>query len=104
MLNTVGGARVKTIFDLCEPRKDVVRGEIAGSDFAADLAQVIKGTAPDEYREPEIFFAKTYPTRGLKSLSASYPIRISSLQQVTYQDRKSKKQMQNGVRAGTGSH
>jgi len=40
-----GEHTLKTIFDLCEPRKDVVRGEIAGSDFAADLAQVIKGTA-----------------------------------------------------------
>jgi hypothetical protein len=68
---------LKTIFDLCEPRKDVVKGDIAKSDFAADLAQVIKGTASDEYRTPEPFFRNTYPTRGLKSLLANVCARLS---------------------------
>jgi len=68
---------VKTIFDLCEPRKDVAKGDIAKSDFAADLAQVIKGTASDEYRTPEPFFRNTYPTRGLKSLLANVCARLS---------------------------
>ena len=72
-----GGAHLKTIFDLCEPRKDVVKGDIAKSDFAADLAQVIKGTASDEYRTPEPFFRNTYPTRGLKSLLANVCARLS---------------------------
>jgi len=62
---------VKTIFDLCEPRRDVVKGDIVQSDFAADLAQVIKGTASGEYLKPELFFGTTYPTRGLKSLLAN---------------------------------
>jgi predicted AAA+ superfamily ATPase len=68
---------VKTIFDLCEPRKDVAKGEIAKSDFAADLAQVIKGTASDEYLKPDLFFSNTYPTRGLKSLLANVCARLS---------------------------
>jgi len=68
---------LKTIFDLCEPRKDVVKGDIAKSDFAADLAQVVKGTASDEYRTPEPFFRNTYPTRGLKSLLANVCARLS---------------------------
>jgi predicted AAA+ superfamily ATPase len=68
---------LKTIFDLCEPRNDVVKGDIAKSDFAADLAQVIKGTASDEYRTPEPFFRNTYPTRGLKSLLANVCARLS---------------------------
>ena len=67
---------VKTIFDLCEPRKDVVKGDIAKSDFAADLAQVIKGTAPDEYLKPQLFFGTTYPTRGLKNLPANVCVRL----------------------------
>lgn len=68
---------MKTIFDLCEPRKDVAKGDIAKSDFAADLAQVIKGTASDEYLKPELFFGTTYPTRGLKSLLANVCARLS---------------------------
>jgi hypothetical protein len=35
-----------TIFDLCEPRQDVLLGTISESDFAADLAQVLRGDAP----------------------------------------------------------
>jgi len=68
---------LKTIFDLSEPRKDVVIGDIAKSDFAADLAQVIKGTASGEYLIPELFFGNTYPTRGLKSLLANVCARLS---------------------------
>ena len=30
------------------------------SDFAADLSQVLRGDAPDEYKKPELFFANTY--------------------------------------------
>lgn len=65
------------IFDLCVPRGDVVGGEIGKSDFAADLAQVIKGTASEEYRDARLFFANTYPTRGLKSLLANVCARLS---------------------------
>jgi hypothetical protein len=68
---------VKTIFDLCEPRKDVAKGDIAKSDFAADLAQVIKGTASHEYLKADLFFRNTYPTRGLKSLLANVCARLS---------------------------
>jgi hypothetical protein len=35
-----------TIFDRCEPRQDVVQGTISESDFAAALAQVLRGDAP----------------------------------------------------------
>ncbi|MGH7906433.1 MAG: ATP-binding protein [Candidatus Binataceae bacterium] len=68
---------MKTIFDLCEPRSDVIKGDIAKADFAADLAQVIKGAASREYLRPELFFANTYPTRGLKSLLANVCARLS---------------------------
>ncbi len=58
---------MKTIFDLCQPRKDVLSGHLTESDFAADLAQVIDQRAPDEYQKPEVFFANTHPTKGLKA-------------------------------------
>nr|MBA4158480.1 ATP-binding protein [Gemmatimonadota bacterium] len=66
-----------TVFDLCQPREDVLAGTIAESDFAADLAQVIRGTAPEEYQRPETFFGTTYPTRGLRSLLSNVCRRLS---------------------------
>jgi hypothetical protein len=68
---------VTTIFDLCQPRDDVLTGTVTESDFAADLAQVIRGTAPKEYADPALFFAHTYPTQGLKSLLANVCARLS---------------------------
>ena len=48
---------MKTLFDICVPRSDILSGNIQESDFAADLAQVINGTAPLEYVLPNSFFA-----------------------------------------------
>ncbi|TAK25717.1 MAG: DUF499 domain-containing protein [Myxococcaceae bacterium] len=67
---------VPTIFDLCTPRADVLAGNIRESDFAADLAQVLRGDAPDEYRIPARFFANTHPTRGLKNLLRNVLLRL----------------------------
>jgi predicted AAA+ superfamily ATPase len=66
-----------TIFDLCEPRQDVLQGTISESDFAADLAQVLRGDAPEEYKDPVKFFANTHPTRGLKDLLRNVCLRLS---------------------------
>ncbi|MDA8048919.1 MAG: DUF499 domain-containing protein [Rhodospirillales bacterium] len=57
-----------TIFDLCEPREDVAAGIVTDADYAADLAQVVNGTAPASYLDAALFFANTYPTRGLRNL------------------------------------
>jgi hypothetical protein len=65
-----------TLFDICTPRKDVLEGKIAESDFAADLAQVLRGDAPEEYADPVRFFANTYPTRGLKNLMLNVCLRL----------------------------
>lgn len=59
---------MKTLFETCIPRDDILKGNIRESDFAADLAQVINGTAPPEYAKPDQFFANTHPTQGLKDL------------------------------------
>jgi len=56
------------LFDICSPREDVLKGTVSEADFAADLAQVLRGDAPIEYRDPVKFFANTYPTRGLRDL------------------------------------
>ena len=69
---------IPTIFDLCEPRLDVLTGTSSDSDFAADLAHVLRGRGgPKEYAEADRFFANTYPTRGLKSLLANVCGRIT---------------------------
>lgn len=59
-----------TIFGICTPRQDVLKGTISESDFAADLAQVLRGEAPEEYLDPVKFFANTHPTRGLNQFIA----------------------------------
>ena len=59
---------IPSLFDICTPREDVQQGTITESDFAADLSQVLRGEAPEEYLNPVRFFANTHPTRGLQDL------------------------------------
>ena len=68
---------VPTIYETCLPRTDVLQGNVADADFAADLAQVIVGKGNEEYLDPARFFANTYPTRGLKNLLANVCRRLS---------------------------
>lgn len=68
-----------TVFDLCTPRRDVLAGISSDADFAADLSHVIKDQGPDEYIKPHLFFANTYPTRGLKSLLQNVCARLSGV-------------------------
>lgn len=59
---------MKTIFDSCEPRSEVLKGELREEIFAARLRDVIIGKADPVYQDPAIFFDNTYPTEGLKLL------------------------------------
>ena len=68
---------IRTIFETCRPRADVLRGTVAEADFAADLAQVVTGKGSAEYVDPARFFANTYPIRGLKNLLANVCRRLS---------------------------
>jgi len=65
------------LFSICEPRPDVLQGALRESDFAADLSQVLRGDAPDEYKRPELFFANTYPTKGIKNVLKLVALRVS---------------------------
>lgn len=69
---------MNTIFDLCDPRDDVLSGHLTESDFAADLAQVIDQRAPKEYQLASVFFANTHPTKGLKNLLSNVALRLAS--------------------------
>lgn len=64
------------LFSACEPRADVLQGVIRESDYAADLSQVLKGEAPDEYKRADLFFANTYPTKGLKNVLRLVALRV----------------------------
>lgn len=68
---------MKTVFDICEPRSDVLTSSIKESEFAADLAQVLRGQAPREYQDPAVFFANTHPTDGLRRLLENVCRRLS---------------------------
>jgi hypothetical protein len=67
---------VSNLFDICEPRSDVLQGSVKESDFAADLAQVLRHEAPEEYTDPALFFANTYPTKGLKNILKLVAMRV----------------------------
>jgi hypothetical protein len=54
-------------YKVASPRKEVREGRSFNPDeFAIALEQVVAGTAPEDYRDPEKFFARTYFTRALK--------------------------------------
>ena len=57
-----------TVFSTCRPRPDVLGGTVRDDEFMADLSRVVKLTAPADYLDPAAFFAKSYPTRGMKEL------------------------------------
>lgn len=59
---------MKLIFETCQPRKDVLTGELKEEMFAAHLRDVIDDKADPIYRDPAVFFEHTYPTDGIKSL------------------------------------
>ncbi len=58
---------VKTVFDACVPREEVLQGELKDEMFAARLRDVIEGTANLACSESKRFFENTYPTEGLKT-------------------------------------
>ena len=71
-------ATLPSIFSVCKPKDDVLQGTMADAEFAADLAQVLRGNAPAQYADPARFFSNTYPTRGLKDLLLNVCGRLSN--------------------------
>jgi predicted AAA+ superfamily ATPase len=59
-----------SIFETCTPRDEILSGELSLDLFAAKLKLVVDGNAPKVYQDPELFFANTFPTEGLKTLIA----------------------------------
>ncbi|MBU2461874.1 DUF499 domain-containing protein, partial [bacterium] len=59
---------MKPFSTIAIPDKDILEGRLTMDVFAADLWEVFKGRAKEEYQDPTIFFRKTYTTCGLKTL------------------------------------
>jgi hypothetical protein len=59
---------LRSIFETCVPRDEVLGGNLSEDVFAAKLKQVVDGNASLVYQDPNTFFANTFPTNGLKTL------------------------------------
>ena len=62
---------------LCTLRDDVRRGTLTLDEFAADLNGVRTGEARLVYREPAMFFDRTYPTFRMKALAGDVLRRLA---------------------------
>ena len=71
-------AGLKPWRQVIEPHKDVASGRYLQAEFAADLAQVLAGTAEPEYQDPVEFFARTYLTEGLLAMLVSGVKRLTA--------------------------
>ena len=72
-----------TISECCEPRREVLAGELPDAIFAADLWDVILGRAHKDYQYPLQFFEGTHPTESLKRVVKDVAKRLAGVQGVT---------------------
>jgi len=59
---------MRPFITIAHPHEDVLKNQLTMDIFAADLWQVHKERAPNEYQDPTEFFKKTYPTKGIAYL------------------------------------
>ncbi len=59
---------MKPFSTIAIPHRDILEGRLTMDVFAANLWEVYKGRAVEDYRDSSIFFRKTYFTEGLKNL------------------------------------
>ncbi len=64
--------------DVVHLRDDLKSGELSLSLFAADLYDVLLSKGAEVYREPEQFFALTYPTFNLRELAKDVVLRLAA--------------------------
>ncbi len=71
-------------YKIAVPRKEVREGRSFNPDeFAIHLEQVVGGTAPEDYKDPEQFFARTCFTRALREHAGMVLRRLSGMTQNT---------------------
>jgi len=59
---------MKNWFDIAVPHEDIRKGGFDEAVFAADLGDVADGRAAPDYGDAYLFYRKTYPTEGLRTL------------------------------------
>lgn len=59
---------MKAFIKIARPHEDILKGRLTMDIFAADLWQVARGEAPIDYQDRDLFFRKTYLTKGLKNI------------------------------------
>jgi hypothetical protein len=65
-----------TVFETCQPRPEVLAGDLPDAIFAADLWEVIQEQAHPDYKDPRLFFRNSHPTESLKLLLADAGSRL----------------------------
>lgn len=59
---------MRPFYHVADLHEDIKAGRLTLDVFGADLWAVYTGRAPDEYKDPDLFFKRTYLTEGLKQL------------------------------------
>jgi len=59
---------MKAFHTIAVPHQDILEGRLTMDVFAADLWETSQGRGPDEYRDGDAFFRKTYLTQGLQNI------------------------------------
>lgn len=59
---------MKPFHTIAVPHTDILEGRLTMDVFAADLWEVSQNRGPDEYKDADTFFKKTYLTQGLDNL------------------------------------
>ncbi|RMH89419.1 MAG: ATP-binding protein, partial [Calditrichaeota bacterium] len=59
---------MKPFHTIAIPHEDILQGRMTMDVFAADLWEVFQNRGPDEYKDADTFFKKTYMTQGLENL------------------------------------
>ncbi len=68
---------MKPFHTIAIPHKDILEGRLTMDVFAADLSQVVQNKGPEEYRDADTFFKKTFLTDGLTNLLSVVEKRLS---------------------------
>jgi hypothetical protein len=61
-------SQLKPWLQIVQPHEDIRKGDFDESVFAADLGEVRQGRGALDYRDPALFFKKTFFTKGIKSM------------------------------------
>ncbi len=69
-------------FEVLEPDETVLQERLDESMFAADLHEVVRRKAARDYREPQRFFERTHPTKGMVQLLSDVLKRLAAREAV----------------------